>query len=190
MAAREDLDAIEAQAARALEVARYEDEEAAFDYKDSDEVAAAFIMEGERRKAVEEPPGIPFDAEAGRAHSRAMERAFDQVSRDEEIDVTGSGVESADFLPRPDEIDVSAMEAATAEAMRTAGGSAREAYRLHSEVPKAERDAEWHLLDDELAAAVGDEWRGLGAKRLLVELDFDFLVLSGHVVLLMPRLQS
>lgn len=55
------------------------------------------------------------------------------------------------------EANAERVDAEAAEAMRTAGGSAREAYRRHSEVPKAERDADWHLLDDELAAAAWAE---------------------------------
>lgn len=55
--------------------------------------------------------------------------------------------------------DLSAEEAAAraAEAMRMVGSSARDRYRLHSEVPKAARDADWHILDDELAAAAWAE---------------------------------
>jgi hypothetical protein len=69
---------------------------------------AAKVSQDARAAAIDRAPGIPVDGETAGAHAQALEKALSDVLADKPVDVSHELDDSNQFLPRPEDPDVTA----------------------------------------------------------------------------------
>lgn len=84
-----------------------EQEEAAIN---SETVSAAMVQNDLIHRQLTTAPGVPVSRADEGAHHAALRQAQEQMDNDERVDLSGTGIESAAFLERPDDIEAIASE--------------------------------------------------------------------------------